>query len=135
MKRSEKEYIADKYFSCVCTDLEDYFEFLNSFRNICAHDERLYNFSAKGKVIPENDITNYFKLKNTQTCRNNCFALFITLIMLLDKETSFKFYYEFKNLIESELNDKISPDRVEIIMKIMGFPINWEDIKKFIKQN
>ena len=42
MKQSEKNAVA-KYFNCREDELMQFIKIMNFYRNLCAHDERVYN--------------------------------------------------------------------------------------------
>lgn len=128
MKPAEKEYLSKKYFRVKSDELEDYMEIINFFRNVCAHDERLYNTKTK-VFMPKNEFTDYFDIKiENQSGYRDVFALVITLCMLLTKEEEIKIISELEKEFDN-LESKVNKKSVEKIYNIMGFPENWRDIK------
>lgn len=131
MKSSEKDYVSKYYFNCKSYELEDYLEILNAYRNICAHDERLYNFRAKGKSVPINKFHEKFKIVNKDIGKNDPFSLLIALLDLLIKEDAFKVFYELDNLFK-DFEKKLESMKITEILDFMGFPENWRDIREII---
>lgn len=130
MKPNEKDYIAKKYFRVRTYELEEYMQILNSYRNVCAHDERLYDYKVPKTSIPINEFHNYFGINGeSSNGKRDVFSLLITLCTLLSKEDEIKL---IKELIWEfdELDKKIKSIPISKIYNIMGFPKNWKDIEK-----
>lgn len=130
MKPNEKDYIAKKYFRVRTYELEEYMQILNSYRNVCAHDERLYDYKVPKTSIPINEFHNYFGINGeSSNGKRDVFSLLITLCILLSKEDEIKL---IKELIWEfdELDKKIKSIPISKIYNIMGFPKNWKDIEK-----
>lgn len=131
MKKSEKEYISKYYFKSNSEDLEAYLENINVFRNICAHDERLYKYEASGKSIPINNIHTFLQIKDNKG-RNDVFSLVIGLCYLLDKENALKFIYDLIPIFD-KFEKQLTSINISKILDIMGFPNNWKDIETILK--
>lgn len=131
MKKSEKEYISNSYFKTNSDDLEDYLELISAYRNVCAHDERLYTFKLKGKSIPNNQICEYFNFKNKKYNNNDVFSLVISLSFLLEKENAIRMLYDLFPIFD-ELEKKLVSINVTKILDILGFPPNWKDLVNII---
>ena len=114
-------------------DLELYLNNLTYFRNVCAHDERFYNFRTK-KPITNTEIHDKVNLPrncsgNFEKGKTDLFSLLI-IIKRLSESASFEIFVE-------KLNDALQ--NFLIILKIvtkeyflaqMGFPSNWKEIEK-----
>lgn len=129
MKEDEKRFISKKYFRVKMDELEEYMEILNSFRNICAHDERLYDSKIPKISIPLNEFHDYFNIDSeSKNGKRDVFALLLALCTLLSKEDEFRMVeeicFEFDNL-----DKKINSIPISKIYGIMGFPDNWKDIQ------
>ena len=112
---------------------------LTIYRNACAHDERFYNLKAlKNDTKPNMIKTNLIhdklsipkdKANNPIYGKNDLFSIVIICKLIL-KEDSFS---KFTDLVKSEV-DKLSEDLKTIsindVLKEMGFPLNWYDIKE-----
>lgn len=129
MKDEEKQYIARKYFRVKVNELETYMELLNAYRNICAHDERLYNVKATKFSITHNEYHTYFEINDTsENGKKDVFALCITLCMLLSREDKMKMINELIAVFE-DLDENIDSIHITKIYNMMGFPHNWKEIK------
>ena len=129
MKDEEKQYIARKYFRVKVHELETYMELLNAYRNICAHDERLYNVKATKFSIAHNEYHTYFEINDTsENGKKDVFALCITLCMLLSREDKMKMINELIAVFE-DLDENIDSIHITKIYNMMGFPHNWKEIK------
>ena len=129
MKDEEKQYIARKYFRVKVHELETYMELLNAYRNICAHDERLYNVKAAKFSIAHNEYHTYFGINDTsENGKKDVFALCITLCMLLSREDKMKMINELIMAFD-DLDENIDSIPITKIYNMMGFPHNWKEIK------
>ena len=131
MKSKEQNAISKKYnlrinqFSVILQNL-------TLARNICAHDEKLYDIKMKNRISP----TIYHKkLKienkngNYQYATRDLFSIVIVLKILLEKDQFRTFYTEIVksiHILEKELKT-ISIDKV---LYKMGFPKNYKKLLK-----
>jgi hypothetical protein len=105
--------------------LENTIHFINSYRNICAHNERFYNcaFQKKGFKV---DYSPYSKAE----FRGTVFDLLIILKLFLLKSEFDILKKDFKKLLhklECELtNNKEALKKIKT--SSLRFPIDWEDI-------
>ena len=105
---------------------------LGNIRNICAHDEKLYDVRLTKRI----GITEYHKklnlIKNkpkTIYATRDLFSIIIILKILLEEEQFNNFYnaiIKSIKILEKELNT-ISIDKV---LYKMGFPINYRKLLK-----
>lgn len=102
--------------------LERILIFFSFYRNLCAHDERLYNYVKKAHLPQDLPLHKANKL----TPVGNVFDLIITLKLFLT-------FSEYKKLVK-ELKESLArlkhvqkPKKYNEILKIMGFPKDWED--------
>lgn len=123
----------------VCNDfnirsIEDMRNMLNMvtlFRNVCAHNERLYDYKTHNGVKMEY-LKNFINVKENYTYDKERSRLFGTLICckwLLREVENIKLFDEIKNLVNNSpimQNTSIKP----IILEKMGFPENWEEISQ-----
>lgn len=126
MKEDEREYIAKNYFGVKSEDLQAYIRLVNSYRNICAHNERFYCV-AVGEDIPFNNYYNYFKV--TPQKRGNAFALLVSMCILLEKEDKQNLLSELERQINDTKNN-LQSISIAKLYDMMGFPYNWEKMKK-----
>lgn len=111
-------------------ELIQYMKVLTLYRNVCAHNERLFSYKSR-YVIPDTELHSKMKLPkkgNQYKCgENDLFAVVITFCMLLAKED----FAEFKNSLNQIINrymEKTSNISQEMFFETMGFPHNWESI-------
>ncbi len=112
---------------------------LTVFRNQCAHDGRLYNMKAVKKNGQPNSIkTNQIHRNlaipfdtgnNPQYGKNDLFAIVIIFKLMLPKSSFNKFFFALKKEISS-LEKKLRKVGINVILREMGFPSNWMDIKE-----
>lgn len=111
---------------------------LSIYRNACAHDERFYNLKAVNKnmrpnMIKTNSIHTTMRIPrdpsgNPVCGKNDLFAVVIIFKLMLSKNSFNKFCTSIKTEIDKtqrQLNTIVIDD----VLKSMGFPQNWLDIK------
>lgn len=113
-------------------ELSRMLDILSRVRNVCAHNERLYNYVYKKGAIKDSYIHKVLSIPQRGTVykkgKSDLFAVLISLKYLLLEE-------EFAELIE-QIRKQLdilyaSTKRInsEQMRKYMGFPENWEAIK------
>ena len=129
MKQKEQNSIAKK-FNIRSEALKTYLMNLGNVRNICAHDEKLYDIILTKRI----GITEYhkeLKLINDKMiyATRDLFSIVIILKMLLETEQFRAFYTEIIksiNMLEKELKT-IS---INNVLYKMGFPKNYRKLLK-----
>lgn len=113
-------------------DLSRYIELLAYFRNLCAHDERIY--CSKGNIyISDTSVHDSLGIPRLPDGNYICgkidlFALLITFKILLNKKDFTTVFNKINGrLISLERDLHCIP--IETILLAMGFPSNWRDIK------
>lgn len=111
-------------------------DLLARVRNVCAHNERLYNYKYLKGTIDDTDVHTILKLprKNGRYTKgkNDLFAVVIVLKYLLTEMEFAQFIDELERLLNALLKSTRSISK-EQIQKYMGFPENWIDIKNCTK--
>lgn len=112
--------------------LKVYLTLLSNFRNVCAHEDILYDhrtqkvipdcFYHKALDIPEN-------LDGYMYGKNDLFSLVIMLKYMLDKDEFNLMVDEIKKEVDL-LDEAIDVVPLESILSKIGFPSNWKDIKE-----
>lgn len=133
MKPHDKNEVA-RQFNVLPDELAKYIKNLTLARNLCAHDERFYDFKYKGSLavskIPK------FSLFAIPCPSGNCaygtqdaFSIAVIFALLLSKTDTKEFVAamdkEFK-----KLNKELSTITANQIMLIMGFGPNWKKLKQ-----
>lgn len=112
-------------------DLDQYIKLMSYYRNLCAHDERLYN----AKYYQDIPNTNYHSTLNIpiinsryQNGKNDLFALLITMKVLLPEEDFNNLFNKVNGRLMS-LSTNLKCINFDTILNSMGFPENWKEIK------
>ncbi len=111
--------------------LSIYLNLLSNFRNLCAHEEILYDHRTQ-RMIPDSKYHYLLSIDMTDDeynyGKNDLFALIIIMKQMLSKD-------EFTLLIDEigyeidVLDGKIDVVPLNLILNKIGFPDNWRDIK------
>lgn len=130
---SLKSQIARAYKNIYGSDLSAMLSVLSKFRNVCAHNERLYNYKTK-KSITDLSVHKELKInkkgKQYRFGKNDLFSVVISFRYLLPKDVFDEFFRELVCLIEKYR--KIINEKYFVkIFDNMGFVDNWKDIKNF----
>ena len=130
LKQEDKDEIASYYDNVDAENLEDYLSILSNYRNLCAHEDILYNHTTQ-KAINDSRIHQLLDIPKVDGeyiyGKNDIFALIIILKSILT-------YSDFKmmmNEIEYEiewLSSKLKSIDVQKILYRMGFPENYRQI-------
>lgn len=99
--------------------------FLSTFRNRCAHDERLYSYLSYANLC-NNNYFNFFHININNT--NNYFAVMVAFKMVLNKKRYTDYINQMETLFD-ELSIKLSSIPIKKIRNIMGIPGNWRRLK------
>lgn len=107
-----------------------YFPILANFRNLCAHEDILYEHKAQRSI----EDTKYHQLLNIPKVndeyiygKNDLFAIVLILKQLLRRDDFFLFMSEFEYEIQV-LADRLKTISIEKVLDRMGFPINYGEI-------
>lgn len=133
MKQPLRVKIA-KHFNINENDLCVYIKILAFWRNLCAHDERLYDSNSFKKIsLPD---TKYHQLLNLPKQgnqyiqgKNDLFSLTIVLRIMLSEQDFNHFYNKVNGRIYS-IATKLTSISIEDVKKTMGFPYGWGEIRK-----
>ena len=112
--------------------LNQFIKNLSYFRNLCAHDERVYSATIN-QPIP--DTIYHYKLNlkkkdnNFIQGKSDLFSLIISLKMLLPNDKFNTMCNQIEGRMKS-LEKKIFVINPQKIFDKMGFPLNWIQIKK-----
>lgn len=129
LKQEDKQEIANLY-KMNTEEMEIYLYLLANFRNLCAHEDILYDHRTQ-RSIPDNYIHKTLDIEkiedNYKYGKNDLFALIIIFKYMLAPT-------EFRDMIremsyEIELLDaKIDTVPLETLLNRIGFPTNWKKI-------
>lgn len=120
------DYVSEK-------ELIQYMKVLTLYRNVCAHNERLFSYKSRFD-IPDTILHRKMKLPqngNKYKCgKNDLFSVVIAFRMLLAKED----FAEFKKSLNQIINQymkKTGNLNQDLFFKAMGFPENWKNISRY----
>lgn len=120
------DYVSEK-------ELIQYMKVLTLYRNVCAHNERLFSYKSRFD-IPDTILHRKMKLPqngNKYKCgKNDLFSVVIAFRMLLAKED----FAEFKKSLNQIINQymkKTGNLSQDLFFKAMGFPENWKNISRY----
>lgn len=110
----------------------DYLPLLANYRNLCAHEDILYENKTQ-KLI---DDTIYHKLLNIpkdadgyKYGKNDLFALIIIMKQMLSPTEFKNMTIELENVVQT-LNYNLTTIKIDKVLNRMGFPLNWTDLAK-----
>ncbi len=133
MLPAEKIKVAQYWNTILHSDLESYIVTLSSFRNLCAHDDRIYC----SKIVNNIPDTEYHELLNIEKNENgnynhgkhDFFSLLIVFKILLPSDDFSNLFNKVRGRLWS-LKSKINSDSYNKVLYLMGIPSNWEELKK-----
>ncbi len=129
LKDDDQKEIASIYNIDV-DELLDYLPILANYRNLCAHEDILYENRTQ-KAINTTIYHQLLKIKKEDNeytkGKNDLFALIIMLKQLLSKEDFKNMIYEIDHVLET-LNYNLVSIKLSVVLDRMGFPHNWKDL-------
>ena len=121
-----------KEFACVNEEeLCRMLDLLSRVRNVCAHNERLYDYRYRKGAIKDSHVHRALhltkKANSYQSGKSDLFAVMISLKYLLDADEMSELTAEVRKLLDAlyESTTQISAAQMR---KYMGFPVNREEI-------
>lgn len=133
LKPEDKKEIADIY-NMDYEDMEVYLYLLANFRNLCAHEDILYDHRTQ-RSIPDNNIHKYLEIEKDEEFeyrygKKDLFALMIIFKYMLTKDEFREMIRELSYEIDI-LDGKINTVPIESILNRIGFPTNWKKIIEY----
>lgn len=129
LKTDDKQEIADLY-KMKYEDMEVYLYLLANFRNLCAHEDILYDHRTQ-RSIPDNAIHKALDIEKLEEeykyGKNDLFALIIIFKYMLEQSEFREMIREMSYEIDL-LDGKINTVSIETILNRIGFPTNWKEI-------
>lgn len=129
-----------QHFSLSPKQLKSFLETLNMFRNVCAHNNKLffYKIYDNNKKITDMPVHHLLNLKTKDgkfiIGKNDLFAVVIIFKYMLKNSEFLRFYKEINYLLD-EVTKKCEIITYKSICESIGFPIadgdqkSWKDIK------
>ncbi len=129
LKADDKQGIAN-FYKIDGEVLERYLTLLSNFRNVCAHEDILYDHRTQ-RFIPDNKYHEALNIEKVDEIykygKNDLFSLVIMLKYLLRKEEFSEMLDEIAIEVEI-LDEAVDTISLEAILNKIGFPNNWNDI-------
>ena len=129
--KDEDKFDISKFYKINSEVLGIYLSLLSNFRNVCAHEDILYDHRTQ-RAIPDSKYHELLGIFSDEDGyiygKNDLFSLVIILKVMLRKE-------DFKVMIEeikrevNILDEAINVVPLDTILNRIGFPSNWYDIK------
>ena len=133
LKLQERQAVA-REFGLQENVFKSYLKLMSIFRNICAHDERLYNTKMDNLEIVSGPIHRRLTIPliNGKPIygKNDLFALLICLKEFLPNRTRGEFAETIKQIDKEidRLQSSIHTVSINDILVMMGFPANWKTL-------
>lgn len=125
-----------KIYNISVDDLTNYLSLLANYRNVCAHEDILFENKTQRTI----NNTVYHALLGIKKedgeyikGKNDLFALLIILRQLLSSEDVKNLILEIKRALEN-LSFNLHTIPIEKVLDRMGFPHNWEEIANIEKR-
>lgn len=129
LKPDDQFKIASEYNINV-EQLSIYLSILSNFRNICAHEDILYDHRTQ-RVIPDDVIHDRLGIEKVdgeyKYGKNDLFSIMIIMHYMLTEDEFRNFVNEIGYEIEV-LDGKVDVVPLDNILNKIGFPSNWRDI-------
>ncbi|MCI6108302.1 MAG: Abi family protein [bacterium] len=129
LKPEDQEEIG-KIYNVEVDDLLVYLPILANYRNLCAHEDILYENRTQKQI----DDTIYHQIldipkENGEYIygKQDLFALLIIMRQMLIKEDFKNMTIELENVVQT-LNYNLTSIKIEKVLHRMGFPENWKDL-------
>ena len=134
LKLQDRQAVASE-FGIQENVFKSYLKLMSVFRNVCAHDERLYNYKLGSIEIVSGQIHRRLAIPVANNGKpiygnNDLFALLICLKEFLPNHTRGEFADTVKQ-IDKEINklqNSIHTVNINDILLMMGFPANWKTL-------
>ena len=127
----EDQIAISSFYSLNSSTLATYLQLLSNFRNLCAHEDILYDHRTQ-KVIPDTKYHTFLNIKKIdddfEYGKNDLFALIIILKEMLTKEEFDDMLYQIGYEVDI-LDGKVDSVSLKVILNKMGFPDNFREIK------
>ena len=135
LRIDDRVAIAEIYGTDIVT-LATYLPILSNYRNLCAHEDILYENKTQ-KIIGD---TPYHKLLNIEKIdgeykygKNDLFALLIIMKQLLKDNEVKNMVIEIEHALDN-LDYNLNSIPLSKVLNRMGFPSNWKDISNIEKE-
>lgn len=132
-KHSVRSKVSHNFINVNERELEQYLKVLVMFRNVCAHNERLYSAHAHSD-IPDTQLHRKLNIPKMGTQyvygKRDLFSLVIAFRYLLPKGDFLAFKKNLVSIIKAYLKRSDRLTEMELL-RYMGFPVNWKNITRY----
>lgn len=130
LKIEDRVEIAN-FYHIEADELTVYLSLLANYRNICAHEDIIYETKTQ-RGINGTFYHEALGIKKDETGeyekgRNDLFSLLIMIKIMLRKEESLNFMLEVEREID-HLNYNLHSIKIDVVLERMGFPYNWKEL-------
>ncbi len=129
LKLDDQQAIANIYGISI-EDLNQYFPILANYRNLCAHEDILFDHKSQ-RTIKDTKYHNYLNIPKMDGeyiyGKDDLFALIIILKRILRDENFHLLIQEISYEMDI-LNGKLKSISIDKVMDMMGFPSNYKNI-------
>ena len=129
LKEDDQEEISD-YYHIDPSTLSIYLSVLSNYRNLCAHEDILYDHRTQ-RVIPDHKIHSLLNIPKEDDeylyGKNDLLAVIIIMKTMLNEKDFRNFMNEISYEIDY-LDGKINIISIDDILKKIGFPKNWRTV-------
>ena len=136
LKDEDKNDIA-KLYELDSETLTVYLPILANYRNLCAHEDILYENKTQ-KCIEDTVYHQLLKIDKKDDeyikGKNDLFALIIIMKQILSYEEFKNMTLELDNVIET-LNYNLYTIKIDKVLERMGFPKNWKDLANIERES
>ena len=112
--------------------LSVYLSLLSNFRNVCAHEDILYDHRTQ-RIIPDTRFHKSLNIPEDEDGyiygKNDLFSLVIIMKVMLSKDDFNEMIDEIKREV-TILDEAIDVVPLDTILNRIGFPNNWYEIKE-----
>ena len=131
LKKEDQKEIC-KIYGIDVEDFTTYLPMLANYRNLCAHEDILYENKTQ-KSINDTIYHNLLNIPKTEDTykygKNDLFALLIIIKQMIQPEEFKNMTIEIERAIQS-LNYNLKSINIESVLDRMGFPTNWKELSK-----
>lgn len=128
--KPEDQQPIENFYNLDAETIVIYISLLSNFRNLCAHEDILYDYRPQ-KTVPNSRFHQALQIPmfegEYKFGKNDLFALVIILKQMLDKNEFIILMSELNSEIET-LDAKVDTVPLNPILNKMGFPNNWKNI-------
>ena len=130
--KDEDQIEISNFYGISPDTLSIYLSLLSNFRNVCAHEDILYDHRTQ-RVVPDSRFHKLLEIEKDEDGyiygKNDLFSLVIILKVMLSKKNFDEMIDEIKKEVD-ELDKCVDVVPLETILNRIGFPNNWYDIKR-----